>query len=223
MPNLLHWVPRELIRAGCSPTNSPGQPDSATWTGRDAPLRPGRRHRGCRCDRPTRPLGRGSHPNDRRSRRASNHVACLARRGGYLHTDGTGRLRRLWLLSPNWNLSLVERRAASRESRRARSLPVTKPPKLSPGRQEQLRRLAVTGEPVRELAAAFGIGRATAYRYPRGEVSDRFLPRRRLGQVGRDHVSGRDPRRPGVMRWAGSGRALCSRHRVIPSRATADG
>ena len=58
-----------------------------------------------------------------------------------------------------------ERRAASRESRRNRQLPATKPPKLSPGRQEQLRRLAATGEPVRELAEAFGIGRATAYRY----------------------------------------------------------
>ncbi|OBB88654.1 recombinase family protein [Mycolicibacterium peregrinum] len=58
-----------------------------------------------------------------------------------------------------------ERRAASRESRRRRQLPATKPPKLSPDRQEQLRRLAATGEPVRELAAAFGIGRATAYRY----------------------------------------------------------
>jgi hypothetical protein len=32
------------------------------------------------------------------------------------------------------------------------------------GRQEQLPRLAATGEPVRELAAAFGIGRSTAYR-----------------------------------------------------------
>lgn len=58
-----------------------------------------------------------------------------------------------------------ERRAASRESRRSRQLPATKPPKLSVDRQEQLRRLAATGEPVRELAAAFGIGRATAYRY----------------------------------------------------------
>lgn len=58
-----------------------------------------------------------------------------------------------------------ERRATSRESRRARSLPATKPPKLSPQRQHQLRRLASTGEPVRELAQAFGIGRATAYRY----------------------------------------------------------
>jgi DNA invertase Pin-like site-specific DNA recombinase len=58
-----------------------------------------------------------------------------------------------------------ERRAASRESRRARQLPATKPPKLSPERQQQLRRLAATGEPIRELAKTFGIGRATAYRY----------------------------------------------------------
>lgn len=58
-----------------------------------------------------------------------------------------------------------ERRAASRESRRARSLPATKPYKLSVERQQQLRRLAATGEPVRELASTFGIGRATAYRY----------------------------------------------------------
>lgn len=58
-----------------------------------------------------------------------------------------------------------DRRSASRESRRRRQLPATKPPKLTTERQEQLRRLAATGEPVRELAAAFGIGRATAYRY----------------------------------------------------------
>lgn len=64
-----------------------------------------------------------------------------------------------------------ERRAASRQARRERHLPATKPPKLSPERQEQLRRLAATGEPVRELAAAFGIGRATAYRYLREPVS----------------------------------------------------
>lgn len=58
-----------------------------------------------------------------------------------------------------------ERRAASRDSRRARQLPATKPAKLTFDRQEQLRRLAATGEPVRELARAFGISRATAYRY----------------------------------------------------------
>jgi DNA invertase Pin-like site-specific DNA recombinase len=58
-----------------------------------------------------------------------------------------------------------KRHAASRESRRARCLPATKPSKLGPDRQEQLRRLAATGEPVGELAKGFGIERATAYRY----------------------------------------------------------
>ncbi|WP_117432049.1 recombinase family protein [Mycobacterium marinum] len=58
-----------------------------------------------------------------------------------------------------------ERRAASRDSRRARHLPATKPDKLTADRQEQLRRLAGTGEPVHELAQAFGVSRATAYRY----------------------------------------------------------
>ena len=52
-----------------------------------------------------------------------------------------------------------ERRASSRDSRRARGLPPTKPLKLSPERQEQLRRLAATSESVRELACVFGIGR----------------------------------------------------------------
>lgn len=61
-----------------------------------------------------------------------------------------------------------ERRAAARESRRRRQLPATKPHKLSLARQDQLRRLAATGEPVCELAEAFGIGRATAYRYLAG-------------------------------------------------------
>jgi DNA invertase Pin-like site-specific DNA recombinase len=58
-----------------------------------------------------------------------------------------------------------ERRAASRQSRRTRQLPPTKPQKLTAERQEQLRRLAATGESVQALAKAFGIGRATAYRY----------------------------------------------------------
>jgi hypothetical protein len=48
-----------------------------------------------------------------------------------------------------------ERRAASRQSRRARQLPATKPAKLSPERQEQLRRLAATGEPIREWKVNF--------------------------------------------------------------------
>lgn len=58
-----------------------------------------------------------------------------------------------------------ERRAASLDSRRARQLPATKPSKLTQERQRPLRRLAATGEPVHELAKAFGISRATAYRY----------------------------------------------------------
>lgn len=58
-----------------------------------------------------------------------------------------------------------ERRAVSRDSRRARSLPATKPARLTAERQRQLRRLVETGEPVHELAKAFGISRATAYRY----------------------------------------------------------
>lgn len=58
-----------------------------------------------------------------------------------------------------------ERRTASRDARRARRLPATKPAKLTFERQQQLRRLAETGEPVHELAKAFGISRATAYRY----------------------------------------------------------
>lgn len=58
-----------------------------------------------------------------------------------------------------------ERRAASREARRSRNLPATKPPRLSAARQEPLCRPAATGEPVDELPTAFRIGRATAYRY----------------------------------------------------------
>lgn len=47
-----------------------------------------------------------------------------------------------------------ERRAASRDSRRARRLPATKPHKLNAERQDQLRRLAATGEPIGALADA---------------------------------------------------------------------
>jgi DNA invertase Pin-like site-specific DNA recombinase len=50
-----------------------------------------------------------------------------------------------------------ERRAASRESRRTRQLPPTKPHKLTAERQEQLRRLAATGEPV-NLPRRLGLG-----------------------------------------------------------------
>jgi DNA invertase Pin-like site-specific DNA recombinase len=71
-----------------------------------------------------------------------------------------------------------ERRAASRDSRRARRLPATKPAKLTLERQQQLRRLAETGEPVHELAKAFGISRATAYRYLSAPVNDPVLESR---------------------------------------------
>lgn len=71
-----------------------------------------------------------------------------------------------------------ERRAASRDSRRARHLPATKPAKLTLERQQQLRRLAETGEPVHELAKAFGISRATAYRYLSAPVDNPALESR---------------------------------------------
>lgn len=71
-----------------------------------------------------------------------------------------------------------ERRAASRDSRRARRLPATKPAKLTLERQQQLRRLAETGEPVHELAKAFGISRATAYRYLSAPANDPALESR---------------------------------------------
>ena len=71
-----------------------------------------------------------------------------------------------------------ERRAASRDSRRARRLPATKPAKLTLERQQQLRRLAKTGEPVPELAKAFGISRATAYRYLSAPMNNPVLESR---------------------------------------------
>ncbi len=71
-----------------------------------------------------------------------------------------------------------ERRAASRDSRRARRLPATKPAKLTLERQQQLRRLAATGEPVPELAKAFGISRATAYRYLSAPADSQVLESR---------------------------------------------
>ncbi|MCB0924809.1 MAG: helix-turn-helix domain-containing protein, partial [Mycobacterium sp.] len=46
--------------------------------------------------------------------------------------------------------------------------------------QQQLRRLAETGEPVHELAKAFGISRATAYRYLSASANDPVLESREL-------------------------------------------
>ncbi|CPX20501.1 resolvase domain-containing protein [Mycobacteroides abscessus] len=60
-----------------------------------------------------------------------------------------------------------ERRAASRETRLARGLPATRPPKLAGDQRERLVRLYRNGEPVEELAAMFGVSRATVFRYVR--------------------------------------------------------
>ncbi|MGZ9829501.1 recombinase family protein [Tsukamurella ocularis] len=57
-----------------------------------------------------------------------------------------------------------ERRAASREARRARGLPATRPPKLSATEQQQLVRLRQTGEPVSALMSLFGVSRSTVFR-----------------------------------------------------------
>ena len=142
-----------------------GSANTRARTGGDARLRPRRRHRRRHRHRPARPLRRRSHPHHRRTRRAANHIARLTRRNRHRHAHGRAVAAIMATLA-ELELELGrERRAASRESRRARQLPATKPPKLTLERQEQLRRLAATGEPVRELAAAFGIGRATAYRY----------------------------------------------------------
>ncbi|POX74406.1 hypothetical protein C3469_05465 [Mycobacterium kansasii] len=61
---------------------------------------------------------------------------------------------------------------------------------------------------MRKLAAAFGIGRATAYHYLSGEVSHRFLPQvlRPVGSMDSCRTC-RKPRRVGVRGRAGSGRA----------------
>ena len=58
-----------------------------------------------------------------------------------------------------------ERRAVSRQAPTCTELAGHQATQADADRQEQLRRRAATGEPVRGLAAAFGLGRATAYRY----------------------------------------------------------
>ena len=92
-------------------------------------------------------------------------ITLRALREGVDIATPTGRVAAIMATLTELELELGrERRAGSRESRRVRGA-ATRPPKLSPDRQEQLRHLAATGEPVGELAVAFGIGRATAYRY----------------------------------------------------------
>jgi DNA invertase Pin-like site-specific DNA recombinase len=57
-----------------------------------------------------------------------------------------------------------ERRAASRESRIARGLPATRPPKLDAAQEKRLTRLYDSGEPVAELMSLFGVSRRTVFR-----------------------------------------------------------
>ncbi len=85
-----------------------------------------------------------------------------------------GRWRRLWLLSPNWNLSWVESGAPHPVNPDAHAAC------RSPSRRSSVRigKSSCDGsprpvKPVRELATAFGIGRATAYRYLAGAGPDR--------------------------------------------------
>jgi hypothetical protein len=56
-------------------------------------------------------------------------------------------------------------RGASRDSRRCRDLPATELAKLNRERQEQLQRLAATGEHVRVVAVAIEVSGAIAYGY----------------------------------------------------------
>ena len=112
-----------------------------------------------------------------------------------------------WPPSPNWNLSSTE--SAGRppvNPAEPEACPATKPPKLSPDQQEHCAacRDRWTGA---RAGRAFGIGRATAYRYL-AEGLHRFLPRK-LGPVGSLNMcrTCRRPRRLGVRGWAGSGRA----------------
>jgi hypothetical protein len=169
MPNLLHWGPRESIRAGCLPTNSPGpprQPD-LDWPRCSTTPRPATPWLSMRS---TDSAARSRKSPERSSISASVESRCVPYEKGWnLHTDRTGGGSDHGYSRRTGTRAGPRAARRIRESRRARSLPVTKPPKLSPDRQVQVRRLAATGEPVRELAAAFRIGRATAYRYLAGE------------------------------------------------------
>ena len=78
-----------------------------------------------------------------------------------------------------------ELRAASRESRRARQSAGHQTPQAQPSTARTVAPLAVAGEPVHQLAEAFGIGRATAYRssLPQPE-SARMVPgERKVNEV----------------------------------------
>lgn len=57
-----------------------------------------------------------------------------------------------------------ERRAASREARRARNQPIGRPKALAPDKAALARRMRDAGEPVPTIATTLGVSRATVYR-----------------------------------------------------------
>ncbi|GAA1072993.1 recombinase family protein [Tsukamurella spumae] len=57
-----------------------------------------------------------------------------------------------------------ERRAAAKAARKARNLPIGRPPALTPQQVAMAARMQASGEPVPEIAKTFGVGRATMYR-----------------------------------------------------------
>ena len=57
-----------------------------------------------------------------------------------------------------------ERRAAAREARRARDLPIGRPRSLRPDQLAMARRMRDAGEPVAAIASTLGVNRSTLYR-----------------------------------------------------------
>jgi DNA invertase Pin-like site-specific DNA recombinase len=57
-----------------------------------------------------------------------------------------------------------ERRAASREARRARGQAIGRPKALDASKAKLARRMHAAGEPATTIAAALGVSRATVYR-----------------------------------------------------------
>ncbi|MBS4103890.1 recombinase family protein [Tsukamurella paurometabola] len=92
------------------------------------------------------------------------HVRCI--REGVDSSTPTGRAI-MGIMASLAELELElgkERRAASREARKARGQHVGRPKALPKAKAEQLVRMARAGEPVAALAETFGISRASAYR-----------------------------------------------------------
>jgi DNA invertase Pin-like site-specific DNA recombinase len=65
-----------------------------------------------------------------------------------------------------------ERRAAARAARKARDLPMGRPPKLTAEQLRQAVTLRTGGTPVPEIAATLGVSRTTAYRVLRQADAD---------------------------------------------------